>query len=519
MLCWQIGKVGKFMDPKKLRTKYIEIFPERSVLLPLNLRPWEQTEVDEVTIYSDKGSFVADQVASVAGIIGDDEIGMSEKAVVESLGLRAGEVVRVDFGQRTPPESYAHIRERLTGQPLKKSHIYQIVEDIAHHRLTPLENSILIASQVVSKWSLDEIEHFARAMASSGELIKFEEACYDKHSLGGVPGNKVSLLIVPIIASAGLLIPKTSSRAITSPSGTADTMEALGCEVSFSADEIVEISSRTKGMICWGGALNLAPADDELIRAVERPLGLNPHSMMLASIMAKKLAMGTDFVVLDFPTGKGTKVPDLDTAMALARDFGELGRRLGIRVECGITYGSSPVGHTVGPALEAREALQALKNPQAAASSLIEKSAELAGILLEMAGKALRGQGPDLAKKILYGGKAYAKMKEIIEAQGGDPNISPDDIEVGEYVTEWWAPADGWVVEIDNSVIGKIAQAAGAPSEKRAGIVFLKKKDPVRRGEVILRIHAASEKHLAAASSILAKRPPVTIEGMLLGRI
>ena len=508
------------MDIVRLKVKPFKLIPETSVLLPSDMKLAElSSEINEITVFSEESSFVASPVTSLVELIEKDEIGISEKAM-RRLELQPGEQVKVDFGQRTPPDSYYDIKEKLVkGTRLKKSQIIRIVEDITNHRLTPIEKTILIASQVASTWDLDEIEPFTRAMANSGEIIEFEEAAYDKHSLGGVPGNKVSLLIVPIIASAGLLIPKTSSRAITSPSGTADTMEALGCEVSFSADEIVEISQKTKGMITWGGALNLAPADDELIRTVERPLGLNPHTMMLASIMAKKLAMGIDFVVMDFPSGKGTKVPDIDFGMAFARDFGELGRRLGMRVECGITYGSSPVGHAVGPALEAREALQALKNPQEASTSLVGKSTELAGILLEMAGKALRGQGPDMAKQIIYSGKAYTKFKEIIEAQGGDPKIKAEDIPIGDHVAEWMAPADGWIVEIDNKSIVEIGHAAGAPSDKRAGIEFLKKKDPVRRGEVVLRIHAASEKALSAATSVLSKKPPVTIEGMLVGRV
>jgi AMP phosphorylase len=366
---------------------------------------------------------------------------------------------------------------------------------------------------------MDEIEMLCKAIANSGEILDFPITCYDKHSLGGVPGNKVTLLIVPIIASAGLLIPKTSSRAITSPSGTADTMEALGCNVSFSSDEIKQIVGKTNGCIVWGGALNLAPADDILIKDVENPLGLNPRSMMMASIMAKKIALGIDFMVLDIPTGKGCKVTTMEDATALSRAFGELGHRVGIHVECGITFGSLPVGHTIGPSLEAKEALNALINPKSASTSLIEKSTALAGMLLEMSGKAVRGQGQIMAKEILNSGKAYDKMKQIIEAQGGNPQMKPEEIEIGKYMIELKAPTPGWPADIDNKAVTQIAQAAGAPTDKGAGIHFIVKKESVKAGDVIMRIYSNSSQKIERVESLLPKLKPVTIEGMLLGRI
>jgi AMP phosphorylase len=367
---------------------------------------------------------------------------------------------------------------------------------------------------------MDEIEELTRAMAQTGEMIDFgQHTIFDKHSTGGVPGNKVTLLIVPIIAASGLLIPKTSSRAITSPSGTADTMEALGCDVIFSAEELVEISQKTKGMIVWGGGFNLAPADDILIKDVEFPLGVNPTSMMLASIMSKKVATGIHFLVMDLPTGIGTKIKDIGNAQALGREFAELGRRLGIRVESGITFGASPVGHSVGSALEAREALQTLMDPANGPSSLVEKSCELSGILLEMAGKALRGQGRELAKQVLYSGKALDKFKEIIEAQSADRNLTPEDVPIGQYSVEILAPSSGWIVNIDNIKIAEIARTAGCPKDKGAGIIFLKKKDAVKRGESLIRIYSSSESRLSAAEGKFAKLNPITIEGMLMGRV
>ena len=449
-------------------------------------------------------------------------IGLTKNAFKKlKLNPKDPEEVDCKIEIRERPESFNFIKKKM-GQKdyiLSKNEIDSIVKDLISGRLSDLEKESFILSQYYQTYAMDEIELLCKSIATSGEMIDFPITAYDKHSLGGVPGNKVTLLIVPIIASAGHLNPKTSSRAITSPSGTADTMEALGCQVSFSSEEIKQIVSKTNGCIVWGGALNLAPADDILIKDVENPLSINPRSMMMASIMAKKIALGIDFMVLDIPTGKGCKVTTMEDATALSRAFGELGHRVGIHVDCGITFGSLPVGHTIGPSLEAREALNALINPKSASTSLIEKSTALAGMLLEMSGKAIRGQGQNMAKEILYTSRAYDKMKQIIEAQGGDPNMKPEDIQVGEYITEYKASAPGWPADIDNKAVTEIAQAAGAPTDKGAGIHFLVKKESVKAGDVVFRVYSNSSQKIDRVESLLPKLKPVTIEGMLLGRI
>lgn len=449
-------------------------------------------------------------------------VGLTE-FVFKSLGIDVDnpEPIHCSLEIRERPQTYNYIKAKMKKRDtvLTKQQIDAIVADVVSGELSSLEKSAFLLSQYYQDYNMDEIEHLCRAIATSGEVVDWSTTAYDKHSLGGVPGNKVTLLIVPIMAAAGLFIPKTSSRAITSPSGTADTMEALGCNVSFTSEEIKEITRKAGGCIVWGGALNLAPADDILIKEVEFPLGINPRSMMMASIMAKKYAQGIDFLVLDVPTGKGCKVTDLEEAQTLSRNFGELGRRLGIHVECGITFGSLPVGHAIGPALEAREALQALISPTTASTSLVEKSTILAGMGLEMSGKAVKGQGQAMAKEILYSGKAYQKMKQIIEAQGGNPEMKPEDVPIGKYTCEYRAPADGWPADIDNTAVTLIAQTAGAPTDKGAGVHFIVKKEAVKAGDVIFRVHSSSPEKIANVEAMLPKTKAIVIEGMLLGRV
>ncbi|MFX0198519.1 MAG: thymidine phosphorylase, partial [Candidatus Hodarchaeota archaeon] len=301
-----------------------------------------------------------------------------------------------------------------------------------------------------------------------------------------------------------------------SAAGTADVMNIFS-PVEFTADELREIVMETKGAIVWaGGKLNLSPAVDKIIAGVAFPLGIDPLPLILSGIMAKKVAVGADFVALDVPVGGG-KVQTMESAREYARAFVELAERLNIRLEAALTYGKVPVGHSIGPALEAREALNALMGQ--GPTSLAEKSINLAGIIFEIAGLTIRGRGSDIAREFLESGKAYKKMKEIIEAQGGNPSIKPDDIPIGNYIFEWEAPTNGWVVEISNEALTQIARVAGAPKDPGAGVYLPKKKESVTKGDVILQIYSNSESKLSEAQALVAKLKPLRVEGILIDHI
>jgi len=433
---------------------------------------------------------------------------------------KLGEVcpLKIDIMPTSRPDSINSIKKMMDHKKLSQDEIYHIVQDIVRDNLTEIELAAFVTTTYIHGLTTDEIEWLTKAMIDTGEKIEFDtHPIMDKHSIGGVPGNKISLLVVPIIAANGLLIPKTSSRAITGAAGTADLMEVLA-PVELTADEIKSITEKVGGVIAWGGATNIAPADDKLIRA-EYPLSIDPHCQLLASIMAKKGAVGADNVVIDIPTGAGTKVPTVQEGKKLARDLIELGERLGMNVECAMTYGASPVGRTIGPAIEVREALKVLETMQGP-NSLIEKSTAIAGILLELGGAAPRGHGKDQALETLRSGKALSKLKEIIEAQGGDPNIKYTDIKPGEHRAELVSPADGYITEFENKRIVEIARIAGAPFDKGAGVWIHKKKgEIVKKGEPLITIFANKSWKSANALKSAEKDYPLIVEGMLLERI
>jgi AMP phosphorylase len=436
--------------------------------------------------------------------------------IKEKLRREWTEIVEIEPAER--PKSARIIRKNMDGQKLIQEEIHGLVKDIVEENLSEIELAAFLTSTYINDMTDDETEWLTRAMIDTGEKLEFAKGpIMDKHSIGGVPGNKISLLVIPIVAANGLLIPKTSSRAITGAGGTSDLMEVLA-PVEFSATEVKEMTEKVGGVLVWGGATNIAPADDKLIK-VEYPLSIDPHCQLLASIMAKKGAVGADNVVIDIPTGPGTKIENVQEGRKLARDLINLGERLGMNVDCALTYGASPVGRTVGPALEVREALKVLETGEGP-NSLIEKSMVLAGMLLEMGGVAARGQGNELAMETLKNGKALAKFREIIEVQGGNPDVTYKDITAGEYTAEITAPANGYVLEFKNKRVVQIARLAGAPNDKGAGVLIHKKQgEPVKKGEPVLTIHAEKKNKLETALQNAQRDSPIVVEGMLLERV
>ena len=453
-------------------------------------------------------------IVNIAYDFPENMIGVYE-VVRKCLHVDEGDEIEVTRAER--PESLNYIREKILGRRLSRSKISMIVMDVVERHLSDVEMASFITALQIRGISMDEIEALTRAMVETGETLKLgKEPVLDKHSIGGIPGDKTTILVVPIVASAGFTIPKTSSRAITSPTGTADRVEVL-CPVDLSLEEIREVVAKTNGCMVWGGALNLAPADDLFIQ-VEYPLSIDP--LLLPSIMSKKKAMGSKYLVVDIPTGRGAKIKTIGEAHELASDFIELGRRLGIQVECASTFGEQPVGYAIGPALEAREALSALMGQEV--EDLKDKAASLAGILFEMVG--IEG-GKQEALRIMMSGKAEKKLREIIGAQGGDPEVRPDDIEVGDRVSAIRSERDGRVLWINNKAIAEVARVAGAPKDKGAG-VLLKKKigNSVRAGDVIFEIYAENNSKLESATVLAEDLSPIGVsrrfeENMVMDRI
>ncbi|MHA1917639.1 MAG: AMP phosphorylase [Candidatus Ranarchaeia archaeon] len=498
----------------KFVTKHLDIASnQNSVLLNINdAKKFGLKKNDRIKIKISSNE-ISGIVSTTSVLVHEGTIGLFT-STWKKLGQPSNKTVEVRLA--APAKSLPYIKKKTRGSELSKEEIHEFVNDVVNGNLSRLEIASFVMAEQFKGMTLKETEIYTKAISEAGEMIDFDRPVYDKHSIGGVPGNKVTLLIVPTVAAGGLLIPKTSSRAITSPSGTGDSMEVLA-NVQFEGSELKRIANKVGGCIVWGGSLNFAPADDIIIQ-VEKEIMIDPRAQMMASIMAKKLSMGVDYLVLDIPTGVGAKVETLEKARDLSRDFVALGMKLGIKVECGITYGGQPVGHAVGPALEAKEALEVLsgKGPK----SVIEKSNALSGVLFEMSGKAVRGEGMKMATELLRKGKSMKKMREIIEEQGGNPNITPEEIPIGKHKATIKSPIDGFIVNVDNKAINLICRRAGAPQEKGSGIVLTGKRGyKINRGDIILEIYAERASKLKDAVNLTEKLKPILVEGMLLEKI
>ena len=442
-------------------------------------------------------------------------VGLGEKTA-EKLHIKTGDKIAVSPRKR--PESIDAILKKMNGGKLSAKETNDIILDMTNGVLTEKEIAPYVTAVYINKMDMDEIESLTRAMVASGDQLTFNrKPVVDKHSIGGVPGNKISLQVVPIIGAAHLLIPKTCSRAITGAGGTADLMEALA-PVSFTSREVEEMANKAGAVIVWGGATNIAPADDLIIQ-YEYPFKIDARGQMLASIMSKKKAVGSEICVIDIPTGPGTKVETEEEGKILAGQLIDLGKRLGMRVECAITNGCAPIGRNIGVNLEVAEALRMLEDRDGV-GSLIEKSCVIAGIALEMAEVVPKNAGYDAAMDLIKNGKAHDKMKEIIEVQGGDPKVTSEDLPPGDFSYSVTAPGDGFVASIANRPIINIARAAGAPFDHGAGLHLNKKiGEHIRKGDVLYTIYAEREWKLTEAIKVAESSHPYTLDGMLLNRV
>jgi thymidine phosphorylase len=445
-----------------------------------------------VEIRRDGRPIVATLNVVTSDLLAPEEAGLSESAW-RLLGAVAGDSISV----RHPPplESLGYVRAKVHGKRLDAASITAIVRDIAAGRYADVElAAFLTAGAGAGGLDLEESVALTRAMIDVGRRIDWgQRPIADKHSVGGIPGNRTSLIIVPIVAACGLIMPKTSSRAITSPAGTADTMETLA-PVTLDIATMRKVVAKEGGCLVWGGAVLLSPADDVLIR-VSRPLDLDGEGQLVASILSKKAAAGSTHVVVDLPVGPTAKVRTAEEAYALSEHLTFVGRAVGLEVRVVITDGSQPVGRGLGPALEARDAVAVLRRDPGAPSFLRERALGLAGYVLELAGKSSPGLGYGEARAVLDDGRAWRKFEAICEAQGG--MREPPRSSHTAVVTSRRA---GRVAEIDNRRLARIAKLSGAPQAPAAGIeLHTSLGAQVERGHPVLTIHAETPGELAYA--------------------
>ena len=426
-------------------------------------------------------------------LVASDEVGLSDEAF-RDLGLAENTPVSATLA--VAPKSVDLVRAKLDGGRLDRADFAAILADVAARRYSRVELSMFVLACALKRLDLLELVDYTRAMIETGEQLHFDIGpVVDKHCIGGVPGNRTTMIVVPILAALGCIVPKTSSRAITSPAGTADTMGVLA-EVSLSSDQIYKVIRETGGCIVWGGALELAPADDVLI-TVERPMELDTEAQMVASILAKKKTVGATHVLIDIPVGRWAKVRTYAAAEQLAALFRDVASRIDLRLEVALTDARAPIGRGIGPRLEALDVMAVLRNDREAPQDLREKALYIAARILEMSGKVTPNSGYREARRVLDSGAALQKFSAIVNAQGARelPPESPFRCVIG-------APADGRIREVDCWEIARVAKRAGAPANVAAGVKMLKTiGDVVSKDEPLFEIHSSSADQLETARS------------------
>jgi len=403
------------------------------------------------------------------------------------------------------------IQKKIAKGILSQKEFSVILNEITADKFNEAELSAFFTSLAAHGLTEEEIVHLTKALIESGNKIEFEDhPVVTKHSIGGIPGNEVSLIIVPVIAAADLTIPKTSTHAITSPCGTLDIVEIL-CPVELSVEETKQVVEKTNGCIVSGKSVGLAQAIDKMLDAVAC-LRIDPRQLMIASILAKTAALDVDYLLLDLPTGKKAKAERISEAERLATEFTAVGQSIDLKIECAITPGDKPVGTKVGVALEAASLLRTLKNEEWGEKA--DKATALAGILLELAGKCAPGAGKKLAAKIIESGKALKKLNEIVEAQGGSLDV---ELLPGSKSFDIFSPASGVVYGFDNQIITSITRVAGAPKDDGAGIAFwVRRGDKVKKGQKLYTIYSNSEARLDEAIKLAQREDAILMEQVVL---
>lgn len=434
------------------------------------------------------GSIVASLNVITSNLLLHDEIGLSDAAAKE-LNVSPNETLYVSHLE--PIESLGHVRAKIYNQKLDYRAYNEIITDIVQGNYSNIDLTAFITACAGNRMDLDEITSLTKAMITSGTQLHWnQEIVVDKHCIGGLPGNRTTPLVVAIVAAFGLTMPKTSSRAITSPAGTADTMEVF-TNVTLSPEEIKKVVAQEGGCIVWGGTAQLSPADDLLIK-IEKALDIDSEGQLIASVLSKKAAAGSTHVVIDIPVGETAKVRSTKMAQELQNHMETIGNAIGLNVKVVITDGTQPVGRGIGPALEALDILKVLKNEADAPKDLTERSLLLAGELLELSGKVDSGTGYQTARELLESGKAYKKFIAICEAQGhfSQPVLAP-------YKFEVRAKKSGILKIIDNRKIAKLAKLSGAPTAKSAGILLnARLGENIEKGQLLFTIYAESKGEL-----------------------
>lgn len=407
------------------------------------------------------------------------------------------------------------INKKRNRRELNRDEIKYFIGKYVKGEITDAQAAALMSYMYVNGLTLDEIVIFTEEVATSGEkleLPKFASELVDKHSTGGV-GDKITLILLPIIAALDIPVAKISSKGLGIAGGTIDKLNSIpGFNSNLSIDEFEEIVEKNKiGIV--GQELNLAPAESKLYK-LRNEIGCRDSIPLIAiSLMSLKLATGSQKIVFDLTCGRGTYLKDRDEAKKLGKLLVNIGKRLNRKVAYTITLMDEPVGYAVGNILEIQETIKALNGKMA--KDIQDTIFTLGSLVLALAfDEKDINESANKIKGVIVSGKAMNKFKLLIEAQGGDISYleSPDKFPKAKYILPVYSSENGFIKEIDAEMVGDLARYLGAGRmndnneiDNTSGFVFEKKiGDEIKVGEVLAYVHANDEtKAISAVKNLV----------------
>ncbi len=491
----------------KLKAKIFNWLAGRPVVI-LNRETAKRlnTHVDERISLSTDGKKIYAVVDIFEKIVKDNEIGLSNE-LNSVLKIKNNSGVEIGVSELNPAGKI--IKKKLQGERLSKRELELVISEIVQNKLTEPEIAYFVAAEKMQNMSILEIVDLIKAMVKSGNRLKFKKKIIaDKHCIGGIAGNRTTPIVISICAAAGLTIPKTSSRAITSASGTADVIETIA-NVELSADKIEKIVNKTNACLAWGGAIGLAPSDDKIIQ-VERILNLDVEPQLLASIISKKIATSSTRILIDIPYGKSAKVETKRQAKKLGKKFKQIAKHFKLKIKVVYTDGSQPIGNGIGPVLEMLDILAVLQN-KPCPEDLKNKSLFLSTKLL----KLCKIKNPKIkAHEILESGQAYEKFKEIINAQNNSNDFEKriSKLKPAEFKKIIYSEKSSKIIEIDNKKINSLCRILGTPESKSSGIYIHNHIGKIQKRKPIITLYSESKSRLKDGLKFYKEFKPIMIK-------
>ena len=402
---------------------------------------------------------------------------------------------------------YDLIMKKRNGHELSEKEIRYMITEYTADRIPDYQMSAMLMAIYFNGMENEELAAFTLAMRDSGDLVDLspiEGIKVDKHSTGGV-GDKTTLIVGPIVAACGVPVAKMSGRGLGFTGGTLDKLESIsGFRIDLSAEEFFETVKKT-GISVIGQTGNLAPADKLLYALRDVTATVDSIPLIAASVMSKKLAAGSDKIVLDVTTGSGAFMKNTRDAKKLAKHMVAIGNHAGKETVAILTGMEEPLGFAIGNNMEVKEAIEVLKGD--GPEDVKEVSVALAGMMLSLGLENVsHSQGKRMAKKALSSGQAFEKFKEMVQAQGGDIRYveHPEFFERDAFEGEVLAAEDGFLSGMDTEKIGVAAGLLGAGRETKDSVIdmsagiYLEKKigDTVKKGEPIAICYAGTKEKL-----------------------